>query len=269
MRLGADCPPIVNDALVSRGCQLPHPPRGDILTDMKAQEIGRIAALYRYPVKSMGAESLESINVGWHGFTGDRRWAFVREGLVRSNFPWLTIRENPEMWHYQPRFVEPDRPEHSPVSVHTPSGVDFDVADPALAAMLGHGAQLIKQGRGVFDTFPLSLISVQTVAAIGEMTTSVLNALRFRPNLVIDARDANDFPEDELVGSVLQIGEMKMRIDKRDERCVMINVDPSTTEKNAGVLRAVAQERQACAGVYGSTVQTGRVAVGDKVFVAR
>jgi hypothetical protein len=47
----------------------------------------------------------------------------------------------------------------------------------------------------------------------------------------------------------------------------MVNVDPATTLRDPAVLRAIARERQACLGVYGSTVQPGRVAVGDPVFL--
>ena len=47
----------------------------------------------------------------------------------------------------------------------------------------------------------------------------------------------------------------------------MINVDPETTSKNSDVLRAVTRERRACLGVYGSTVEPGRVSVGDPVFI--
>ncbi|HEX8242706.1 MAG TPA: hypothetical protein VF541_04410 [Longimicrobium sp.] len=39
--------------------------------------------------------------------------AFVREGMVRSGFPWLTIRENPRMWGYQPWLAAPGRPNAS------------------------------------------------------------------------------------------------------------------------------------------------------------
>ena len=56
-----------------------------------------------------------------------------------------------------------------------------------------------------------------------------------------------------------------MRVDQRDERCVMVNVDPQTSERDPGVLRAIAQQREACLGVYGSTVAPGPVRVGDRV----
>jgi len=230
-------------------------------------KVGRVASLWRYPVKSMGGEALEAVDVSWHGLSGDRRWAFIRDGMARSGFPWLTIRERPDMGHYRPRFLEPNRPDDSPTVVRTPSGRELDVVDPALAAELGHGARVIKQHQGVFDTMPLALITTQTVAAVGTMVGAELDVQRFRPNLLVEAAGDGAFPEDAWVGLVLRIGGMRMRVDQRDKRCVMVNVHPETTERDPAILRAIARERQACLGVYGSTVQPGRVTVGDPVVL--
>ncbi len=228
-------------------------------------EVGRVVMLWRYPVKSMGAESLEEVDISWHGLAGDRRWAFIRGGVERSGFPWLTIRERPDMGHYRPRFENPDTPDTSATVVRSPAGRDFDVVDAALATELGHDARVAKQNRGVFDTFPLSLITTQTVASLGAMLGGELDIQRFRPNLVVEAADDVAFPEDAWVGAVLRIGGAKMRVDKRDQRCAVVNVDPATARIDPSTLRAISRERQSCLGVYGSTVQPGRVAVGDPV----
>jgi uncharacterized protein len=234
---------------------------------MKPEEVGRVVALWRYPVKSMAAERLEQAEVSWHGLAGDRRWAFVREGLVRSGFPWLTIRERPAMGLYRPSFAEPGRPDASRTVVRTPAGKELDVVDPALAAELGDGVRVIKQDRGVFDTMPLSLITTRAVAGVGALVGAELDVRRFRPNLLVAAAGDEAFPEDAWVGRVLRIGELQMRVDQRDKRCVMVNVDPETTERDPAILRAIARERQACLGVYGSTVRPGRVVVGDAVVL--
>lgn len=234
---------------------------------MAAREVGRVVGLWRYPVKSMAAEALQGAGIGWHGLEGDRRWAFVRDGMARSGFPWLTIRENPRMWHYQPRLTDPDRPDACVTLVRTPSGAELDVTDPALAEELQPGSRVLRQGRGVFDTFPLSLITTQTVEVLGGMAGAPLEPLRFRPNLLVEAAGGEPFAEDAWVGAVLAVGGIRMRVDKRDERCMMINVDPATIERNTAVLRTVAQQRQACLGVYGTTVRPGRVAVGDPVVI--
>jgi len=230
--------------------------------------VGRVVGLWRYPVKSMGGEALGEIDVSWHGFAGDRRWAFVRNSLVQSGFPWLTIRERPNMSHYKPSLIEPARPDKSPTVVRTPLGETFDVADPALATELcSEGARVIRQDRGIFDTFPLSLITTQTIDKLGEMVGARLAVERFRPNILVDAGDGVPFCEDEWVGCTLCVGGVRARIDKRDGRCVVITIDPVTSERNPVILRAVASERQGCLGVYGSIVEPGRIAMGDGVFV--
>lgn len=98
------------------------------------REVGRVAALWRYPVKSMAAEALERVEVGWHGIAGDRRWAFVRADQERNGFPWLTIRELPELARYQPRLADLARPDAAAVRVRTPAGAEslgrgLDAAD--------------------------------------------------------------------------------------------------------------------------------------------
>jgi len=226
-----------------------------------------VAGVWRYPVKSMAAQELEAVEVSWHGLAGDRRWAFVRGGLERSGFPWMTIRQRSDMGHYRPSFLDPSRPDASPTMVRTPAGDELDVLDPALAAELGEGVRLIKQDRGVFDSMPLSLITTQTVAELGARVGAELDAQRFRPNLLVEAADGSPFREDAWVGRVLRIGGLRMRVDERDERCVVVTVDPVSTERDPAILRAIAREREGSLGVYGSTVQPGRVAVGDAVAI--
>jgi hypothetical protein len=230
--------------------------------------VGRVVGLWRYPVKSMGAEALAEVDVSWHGLAGDRRWAFIREGVTQSGFPWLTLRDREDLSHYRPSFVDPARPDKSPTVVRTPSGVLFDVTDPALGAEIcPHGVRVIKQDRGIFDTFPLSLITTQTLGRLGKMVGARLDVQRFRPNILVEAADEAPFPEDSWVACVLRIGGMRMRVDKRDGRCVVITIDPVTTERSPAILRAVAEDRQGCLGVYGTTVEPGRVAANDPVLI--
>jgi uncharacterized protein YcbX len=230
--------------------------------------VGRVAGLWRYPVKSMSGEPLPETEVSWHGLAGDRRWAFIRDGVTQSGFPWLTLREREDMSRYLPSFSDPARPDQSPVLVQTPSGAIYDVMDAALAAELyPRGARVIKQNLGVFDTFPLSLITTQSITRLGELAGARLDVQRFRPNILVEAADPAPFVEDGWVGRVLHAGGVRLRVDKRDGRCAIITFDPLTGERNPDILRAVAQDRGGCLGVYGSTVQPGKVSVDDPVFI--
>lgn len=230
--------------------------------------VGRVAAVFRYPIKSMAAEPVETVEVSWNGLCGDRRWAFVRPDLERVGFPWLTLRQRNDLNGYQPSWNDPERPNASVLTVRTPSGERFEITARALAAELGVGVRVMKVDRGVFDTLPLSLISTQTVAGLSALLgRDDLNVRRFRPNLVVEAFGGTIFPEDHWVGHTLQLGTMTMRVDERDQRCVVVNVDPVTGRRDPSVLRAITAHRDAFLGVYGSTVSPGTVAVGDPVVL--
>ena len=157
---------------------------------------GRVVGLWRYPVKSMGAEALTQADVAWNGLSGDRRWAFIRNDMVRSGFPWLTLRQCGDMGRYVPSFVDPDNPDTSRTVVRTPSGNVLDVDDPALGSELcPEGAPVIRQSRGIFDTFPLSLITTRTISRLGEIVGDRLDVQRFRPTILVEAADETPFPE--------------------------------------------------------------------------
>jgi uncharacterized protein YcbX len=213
----------------------------------------RVHQLWRYPVKSMAGEPLEAADVYWHGIPGDRRYALVQPELTHSDFPWLTIRERAELVGYRPRLLTPERPDDSRVAVRTPDGDELDVVD--LAARLQ--ARSIKLHRGAFDAAPLSLIGLGTMGA--------LDSRRFRMNLVIDAPDA--FAEDAYIGHALRIGTARIRVDRPDSRCTIITTDPDTGERDPAILKGYGRTHNACAGVYCSVIEPGRVAVGDEVIV--
>ena len=235
----------------------------------KTAVVGRIVGLWRYPVKSMAAEALTEAHVSWYGLAGDRRWAFVRSGVENSGFPWLTLRNRADMNHYRPSFTDPDYPDKSPTLITSPSGVVYDITDPALSTELfPEGARVIRQSRGVFDAFPLSLITTQTISRLAEFVNEEeLDVLRFRPNILVESVENRPFVEDEWVGRVLTLGGMRMRVDKRDGRCAVITIDPVSAKHNPAILRNVVEKREGCLGVYGTIVEPGRIAMDDEVVV--
>jgi MOSC domain-containing protein len=228
---------------------------------------GTVAAIYRYPVKAMAGEPLREAELGWHGVPGDRRYAFVQSEHT-GDFPWLTIRELPAMPLSRPAAAaDPEQPP----TVRTPTGDDLPIGDPRLAGELSAASRrrihLHRDHRGTFDSSPVSVISVQAVAALSELVGRPLDPVRFRPNLVIDA-PGYEFPEEACLGRSLTVGAATVRLDRRDERCMVINFDHRTAERNPAVLRAVAQHREVCIGVYGTVETPGLVRVGDPVQAA-
>lgn len=234
--------------------------------------VGRVRAIYRYPVKSMRGEELNETRVWWHGVEGDRKYAFVRAGHL-SGFPWLTGREIPEMIRYQPYLADAADPVESPVRVRTPSGEDWPVESEELLGELteryGGTVHLLRLTRGTFDSMSLSLISEATLRALGEAAGMALEPQRFRPNLLIEPFNSEPFAEETWLGGRVCFGEREdsaqHRLERRNVRCMMVNLDPESARQTPQVLRTVVAERDKMAGIYGSTLRPGTIRVGDVI----
>lgn len=239
-------------------------------------EVGVVKELYRFPVKSMRGEALTEAFGAWHGFQGDRRYAFVRSEN-RSGFPWLTGREIPQIVQFTPRITDPSDIENSPVDVALPDGRILPIGstelNQVLAEAYGKPVHLIKIERGAFDSQVMSVMSTATVAELSAMVGTAVTARRFRQNIVIEPFDEQPFVEERWLDSSLVFGDesegLRIRLNRRIQRCVMINIDPETAEKEPAVLKTVAQSRQNCVGVYGSPERPGMVRVGDVVKLVR
>ncbi len=258
--------------------------------------VGTIESLWRYPVKSMGGETVEESFLGFSGVYGDRCYAF-RSSAARRGFPYLNANAQQRMLLYRPKFRYPERAAKPPnlaeasgiapgvtpanadpadlmLDVVTPSGAVVAIDDPALIGMLGEGLRgehhltLVRSDRALTDCRPVSLISLQTVVRIGEELGGPVDKRRFRSNVYIDLTSGDGFAEDELVGRRLRLGPKALVwVLERDPRCKMISLDPDTGEHDPEVLRKVVQAHGAFAGVYCAVLVEGVLSAGDAVEV--
>lgn len=246
------------------------------MTSNRPVEIGTVAALFRYPVKSMSGEAVEVAELGWHGLEGDRRLAF-RRADAQGGFPWLTASKLPELILYAPRRRGPAVDGDLPTHVRTPDGEEFAVFGQQLAEDVGrrHGSpvEMTHLSRGIFDDASVSLITSATVGEIAQLAGQRADVRRFRPNIVLATPGSIPFEEDEWVGGTLTFGAgndaAALAITHRDERCSMVNFDPDSARPTAQVLKAIVQVRDNKAGVYGSVIRRGRLAVGDPCWYWR
>ena len=236
-----------------------------------AREIGRVEALFRYPVKSMAGERLDVATMGWHGIEGDRRLA-LRRTRERGGFPWLTAGKLPALLLYGP--ARNDGSEDGlPTHVRTPEGRELSIFDPELAEDIErrHGApvEMMHMRAGVFDDACISVIATGTVNEIERIAGTPPDIRRFRPNIVLNLPEPDPFQEDNWVGGILSFGEPgegpRVSVTARDVRCAMINLHPDTADVAPEVLKAVVRRNDNNAGVYGTVVRTGRLEVGQIV----
>lgn len=204
--------------------------------------IGTLAAIWRYPVKSLRGESLTGAEVTGSGIAGDRTAAlFVTRGHARAGKPY--------------RGKEHDR-------LHL-------TADTEEARALGaaRGVELERRDDGrFFDTAPISLIVDRWLEELAALLGRPVEPERFRPNFLVRADAAFDAGEAALTGAHLQLGDVRLRVLKPIERCVVTTYDPRGGSSDPNVLRLVTQKRNTWMGILCDVVHPAAVRVGDTLL---
>lgn len=239
------------------------------------EELGRVKAVYRYPVKSLRAEAPSAVFLDWTGIAGDRQYAFLK-AESRSSFPYLTGRDLPALVTYAAEYAEPGNLRRSTLRVAVGDD-EYDITDPALSERLsrdvGQPVQLLQIGRGTFDVMPVSVLSTTTLAKVDAQCGRLVDMRRFRPNIVIEMPDGRVQREIEWLGGTLVFGDgpeaAKLHVSVPIDRCMMITIDPDTAERDARILRHVAQDFDNEIGVYCATAAVGTISVGDRVRLLR
>ncbi len=203
--------------------------------------VGTLAALRRYPVKSLRGETLESAEVTADGIAGDRTSAlFVRSGHARTAKTY--------------RGKENDR-------LHLLSSVDAARADAH-----DRGVELERRdGDRFFDTAPISLLVDRWLEELSAHLGYTVQWQRFRPNLYVRANADFAQPEATLEGTELHCGTVRLRVRKPIERCVVITYDLDGGPSDREILRYVAEQRESTMGVYCDVLEPGAIAVGDEL----
>lgn len=114
---------------------------------MAGTAIGSVAALLRYPVKSMMGEGLNASHVDVRGLLGDRAYAVIDVGTGK-----VASAKNPRLWaplfDCRAAFIEPPEPGHPlpPVRITLPEGTtvwsDQPGVDEMLSKLLGRRVRL-------------------------------------------------------------------------------------------------------------------------------
>jgi uncharacterized protein YcbX len=218
---------------------------------------GTVAEIWRYPVKSMGGERLDSCVITPGGLESDRRWALV-DGTVNRAGKLLTIRQDEQLMTYNARVKAGN------AEVMTPEGEARLLDDELVSGIAQKTARrltLRDEAGANFDDAPVLVVNMATVAAFGLEAGLSVDHRRFRANLYLNGLE----PEQELrwLGVRIRAGDAQLEVIKRCERCVVITRDPDTTAVTPALLRILADTYETCMGVYCSVVRPGNVGVGD------
>jgi Uncharacterized Fe-S protein len=220
-----------------------------------------VVEVWRYPVKSMAGERLDSCAVGRTGLEGDRRWALV-DGSTNRAGKLLTIRQDEHLMTYRARLAGQS------VEVADPDGNAHPMDDrmvSRLAAETSRPLTLRELEGANFDDSPVLIVNLATVAAFGVQAGMPIDHRRFRANVYFDALAPGE--EIAWLGRRVQVGEAELEVVSRCDRCVVITRDPDTTVATPELLRALTETQETCMGMYCQVTRPGRVAVGDPVHV--
>ncbi|HEX6187605.1 MAG TPA: MOSC domain-containing protein, partial [Pyrinomonadaceae bacterium] len=163
-----------------------------------------------------------------------------------------------------------------PTHVRTPDGNEYELQSNELreeiSSRYGSNVEMMNLKAGVFDEASISVITSATLQCIGRESGRGIGSCdvrRFRPNVVIETNSADGFEEDRWVGQTLMFGKdddsAAVKIYMKDERCVMVNLDPDTAEKDSEVMKTVVRLNNNYAGGYGTVVRAGELRVGQVV----
>jgi uncharacterized protein YcbX len=205
--------------------------------------VGTVAKLWRYPVKSLGAESLTRAEVLGDGLAGDRAAALVVETATHA------------------RAGKPFRGKESALLHLT--------TDPATAASYAANANvhvsLTTEPARWFDLRPVSVLLDLWLRDVEALVGEALDPLRFRPNLFIATDPGFAKREDDLVGTVLRAGTVELQVVETNKRCVTTTYDVDTGASEPRVLREVALNRDNVVGIYCEVLAPGFVSLGDEL----
>jgi uncharacterized protein YcbX len=132
---------------------------------------------------------------------------------------------------------------------------------------------MMQLDNGIFDDASVSVITLDTVSEISRLAGRRADVRRFRPNIVVRSVRTVAFGEDEWLGGALTFGDADdapvVAVTMRDVRCAIVNLDPDEGSTAPEVLKAVVRANRNNAGIYGTVTRTGRLAVGQTIYLKR
>ncbi|WP_165968788.1 MOSC N-terminal beta barrel domain-containing protein [Arthrobacter crusticola] len=159
--------------------------------------MGRIQALYRYPVKSTSGQSLRGADVTEQGLRNDRRWAvYTRDGGIASGKRTYRFRPVAGLMNWSST-AEDDG--GIPV-LSSPEGVLYRADDPAASEALSaaFGQELSVRPESTVqhhDESPLHVLTTSSLAALSDLAGAAVDHRRFRANIILDTGAEPEFLE--------------------------------------------------------------------------
>lgn len=240
----------------------------------------RLAAIWRHPIKAVGAEPLQSVAL-MPGATmpGDRVWAVAHAASRAEDGRWsgcgqfLRGATAPELMAVTAetgrdgriRLTHPRRPELL-VDPDAQAGRLIEWLVPLIPPGRPGPARVVRAGRGMTDSPEptVSILSRASLRALEQHAGLRLSERRFRGNLWLDG--LAPWQERDWIGQEIAIGGVRFRILGHIRRCAATGTDPDSGRRDID-LPALMRERLGhdAFGVEAEVLSAGRLRPGDRV----
>jgi uncharacterized protein YcbX len=251
-------------------------------------ETGRLAEIWRYPVKSMRGEPLAAARVEERGVEGDRRFGIL--DLERGSI--LSAKRAPALFLCAARY------DGGELSIELPGGEVLgpgDALDGALSDLVGRDVRLARaedhpgariqmaeadtttEGEShewaappgtFFDASPIHFLTTSTLRRYrGLYPDGDFDPRRFRANFVVDTGALDGFVEEGWIGSEVRLGGVGLHVTKTCSRCVMTTLEQPGLARDRGILQTIARQNSNNLGVRAVVTAAGRVRVGDALTI--
>lgn len=248
----------------------------------------QIAGIYRYPVKGLSAEALTRVAVvPGEGLPLDRRFAIAHGAtafdpaapawMPKHNF--LMLAKNERLAKLETSF-------DAATNVLTVKRGGKKVASGDLTTPTGRalieqffGAYLEGETRGspkvveapghmFSDTARkvVSIIGLASVADVERVARAPVDKIRFRANIYFAG--GKPWEEFDWLDREIAIGDVRLKVYKRIDRCAATTVNPATAERDLQIPRLLQHGfGHIDCGVYAEILNAGEIAQGDALRV--
>lgn len=250
---------------------------------------GTLTALYRYPVKGMTAQPLSEVTLtAGRGLPLDRAYSIENgfgrfdernpQTIAKINF--LTLMRDERLAAIDARFEATTnvltllRSGKQVARGNLSTAAGRAILEQFFAGYMGRelrGPPKIQHASGhsfadTGSTF-VHLILQKTVDDLGRALARPLSPLRFRPNFIVDGFRA--WEDLSWVGRSLTIGDARLKVVERTERCAATNVDPSTGARDLDIPATLRRHwGHTDVGIYAEVIDGGVIRQGNGVLVA-
>ena len=246
-----------------------------------------VASLWRYPVKSLQGEMVARVDLVESGIVGDRSFGILdlASGAIASAKRYGELLQ-------ASAYLSSDG-----VAVRVPGGSELGPGaelDERLSEWRGRPSRLVsfdEFGVATFesqndfedddsshhswtgpegsftDSRPVHLLGTGELgAAASERPDLQWDVRRFRPNILIEDRHGDGSLTALAPGTIVELGQARLRVDKPCQRCVMpTRPQPGGLERQLDVLRHLHAVRGNDLGLLATVERAGTIGVGDEV----